>query len=96
MSSQGPKEELLGLLTLSWQTLTEDIANAVRKCLKDFEIDINKIVSIATNGARSMTEIDRGATTIFRQKINHEIVSISLHNSPRGALCSNISVQKRS
>ncbi|GBO12107.1 hypothetical protein AVEN_129643-1 [Araneus ventricosus] len=47
MSSQGPKEELLGLLPLSGQTRGEDIAIAVQKCLEDNEIDINKIVSIA-------------------------------------------------
>ncbi|KAL7639007.1 UNVERIFIED_CONTAM: hypothetical protein RMT77_010541 [Armadillidium vulgare] len=35
MSSQGPKEELLGLLPLSGQTRGEDIANAVQKCLED-------------------------------------------------------------
>ncbi|GBO26031.1 hypothetical protein AVEN_241886-1, partial [Araneus ventricosus] len=52
MSSQGPKEELLGLLPLSGQTRGEDIANAVQKCLEDNGININKIVSIATDGAR--------------------------------------------
>ncbi|GBN05179.1 hypothetical protein AVEN_230515-1 [Araneus ventricosus] len=52
MSSQGPKEELLGLLPLSGQTRGEDIANAVQKYLEDNGIDINKIVSIATDGAR--------------------------------------------
>ncbi|GBM70771.1 General transcription factor II-I repeat domain-containing protein 2A [Araneus ventricosus] len=52
MSSQGPKEELLGLLLLSGKTHGEDIANAVQKCLEDNGIDINKIASIATDGAR--------------------------------------------
>nr|XP_012146258.1 PREDICTED: general transcription factor II-I repeat domain-containing protein 2-like [Megachile rotundata] len=46
------KEELLGLLPLSGQTRGEDIANAVQKCLQDNKIDLNKIVSIATDGAR--------------------------------------------
>ncbi|GBM86413.1 hypothetical protein AVEN_202000-1 [Araneus ventricosus] len=55
MSSQGPKEELLGLLPLSGQTRGKDIANAVQKCLEDNGIDINKTVSTATDGARSMT-----------------------------------------
>ncbi|GBO40512.1 hypothetical protein AVEN_206316-1 [Araneus ventricosus] len=55
MSSQGPKEEKLGLLSLSGQTRGEDIANAVQKCLEDYGIDINKIVSIATDGARKVT-----------------------------------------
>ncbi|GFY29014.1 DUF4371 domain-containing protein [Trichonephila clavipes] len=47
LSSQGPKEELGGLLPLSAQTKGADIANAVQKCFKD-----NKIVSIATDGSR--------------------------------------------
>lgn len=75
MSSQGPKEELLGLLPLSGQTRGEDIANAVQKCLEDNGIDINKIVSIATDGARSMTGIHRGVTSILQKKINHEILT---------------------
>ncbi|GFX95456.1 protein ZBED8 [Trichonephila clavipes] len=48
ISSQGPKEELLGLLPLSGQTREEDIANAEKKGLEDNKIDLNKIVSIAT------------------------------------------------
>lgn len=75
MSSQGPKEELLGLLPLSGQTRGEDIANAVQKCLEDNKIDLNKIVSIATDGARSMTGKNKGATTILQSKINHEILT---------------------
>ncbi|GBM58663.1 SCAN domain-containing protein 3 [Araneus ventricosus] len=75
MSSQGPKEELLGLLPLSGQTRGEDIANAVQKCLEDNGININKIVSIATDGARSMTGIHRGVTSILQKKINHEILT---------------------
>ncbi|GBM30978.1 General transcription factor II-I repeat domain-containing protein 2A [Araneus ventricosus] len=74
MSSQGPKEELLGLLPLSGQTRGKDIANAVQKCLEDNGIDINKIVSIATDGARIMTGIYRGVTSILQKKINHEIL----------------------
>ncbi|GBM36958.1 General transcription factor II-I repeat domain-containing protein 2A [Araneus ventricosus] len=75
MSSQGPKEELLGLLPLSGQTRGEDIANAAQKCLEDNGIDINKIVSIATDGSRSMTGINRGVTSILQKKINHEILT---------------------
>ncbi|GBL87146.1 hypothetical protein AVEN_171016-1 [Araneus ventricosus] len=70
VSSQGPKE-LLGLLPLSGQTRGEDVANAVQNCLEDNGIDINKIASIATDGARSMTGIHRGVTSILQKKINH-------------------------
>ncbi|GBO14624.1 hypothetical protein AVEN_76232-1 [Araneus ventricosus] len=68
MSSQGPKEELLGLLLLSGQTHGEDIANAVQRYLGDNGIDINKIVHIAIDGARSMTGIHRGVTSILQKK----------------------------
>ena len=75
MSSQGPKEEFLGLLPLSGQTRGEDIANAVQNCLEDNKIDLSKIVSIATDGARSMIGKNKGATTILQSKINHEILT---------------------
>ncbi|GBN81795.1 hypothetical protein AVEN_254912-1 [Araneus ventricosus] len=75
MSTQGRKEDLLGFLSLSGQTRGEDIANAVQKCLEDNGIDINKIVPIATDGARSMIGIHRGVTSILQKKINHEILT---------------------
>ncbi|GBN43755.1 General transcription factor II-I repeat domain-containing protein 2A [Araneus ventricosus] len=86
MSSEGPKEELLGLLPLSVQTRGEDIANAVQNCLEDNGIDINKIVSIATDEARSMTGIHRGVTSILQKKINQEILTFhcTIHQE---ALC---------
>ncbi|GBN01325.1 hypothetical protein AVEN_130483-1 [Araneus ventricosus] len=90
MSSQGPKEGKLGLLPLSGQTRGEDIANAVQKCLEYYRIEINKIVSIATDGARSMTGIHRGVTSIL-QKNKPRNSNVSLHNSSRNALCPNIS-----
>ncbi|GBN75588.1 hypothetical protein AVEN_9033-1 [Araneus ventricosus] len=90
MSSQGPKEEKLGLLPLLRQTRGEDTANAVQKCLEDYGIDINKIVSIAIDGARSMTVIHRGVTSIL-QKNKRRNSNVPLHNSSRSALCPNIS-----
>ncbi|GFW92710.1 general transcription factor II-I repeat domain-containing protein 2 [Trichonephila clavipes] len=74
MSSQGTKE-LLGLLPLTGQTRGEDIANAEQKCLEHSKIDLNKIVSIATDGARSMTGKNKGATMILQSKIKHEILT---------------------
>ncbi|GBL81370.1 General transcription factor II-I repeat domain-containing protein 2A [Araneus ventricosus] len=72
MSSQGPKEELLGLLPLSGQTRGEDIENAVQKCLEDNGIDINKIVSIATDGDRN-----------FLEEIDSQFSDLLLHNKVR-------------
>ncbi|KAK9686434.1 hypothetical protein QE152_g37191 [Popillia japonica] len=39
MSSQGPKEEHLGLLPLSRPTRRKYIGSALRKCLEDNQID---------------------------------------------------------
>ncbi|GBN49229.1 General transcription factor II-I repeat domain-containing protein 2A [Araneus ventricosus] len=76
MSSQGPKEEQLGFLPLSGQTHGEDIANAVQKCLKDNGIDINKIVPIATDGAR--TEIVEVMNLVI--KIINSILAKALYH----------------
>ncbi|GBM99129.1 General transcription factor II-I repeat domain-containing protein 2A [Araneus ventricosus] len=57
----------VGLLELSGQTRGEDIANAVQKCLEDNGIDINKIVSIATDGARK---------ALYAQTFPAEIVEV--------------------
>ncbi|GBM61614.1 hypothetical protein AVEN_269524-1 [Araneus ventricosus] len=67
MSCQGPKEELLGLLPLSGKTRGEDIANAVQKCLEDNGIDINKIGSMATDGARTLKNLKDGFVERFEQ-----------------------------
>ncbi|GFW22135.1 protein ZBED8 [Trichonephila clavipes] len=75
MSSQGPKEELLGLLPLSGQTRGENTVNTVQKCLEDNKIDLNKVVSIETDGSRNMTGKNKEATTILQSKINHEILT---------------------
>ncbi|GFT32246.1 transposable element Tcb1 transposase [Trichonephila clavipes] len=53
MSHSGPKEELLGLLPLKGQTRGEDIANAVIECMHKHHIPLDKIVSIATDGAQT-------------------------------------------
>lgn len=42
--------------------------NAVQKCFEDNNIDL-KIVSIATDGARSMTGKNKGTTTLLQNKI---------------------------
>lgn len=75
MSAQGPKEELFGLLPLKGQTRGEDIANAVKTYLEHTGIDLNRIISIATDGAKNMTGVNKGAVSILRSKIDHEILT---------------------
>ncbi|KAG8235195.1 hypothetical protein J437_LFUL014159 [Ladona fulva] len=60
ISHTGPKEELLGLLPLKGQTRGEDIGNAVIECMDKHHIPLDKIVSISTDGAKSMTGVRKG------------------------------------
>ncbi|GFW93678.1 uncharacterized protein TNCV_4542051 [Trichonephila clavipes] len=78
MSSQVSKE-LLGFPPLSGQTRGEDIANAVQKCLEDNNIDLNKIISIATEMEPEQFRYKTGATfdtnyfsTVIKKKNNGE------------------------
>ncbi|XP_065672029.1 general transcription factor II-I repeat domain-containing protein 2-like [Hydra vulgaris] len=74
MSHLGPKEELLGLLLLKGQTRGEDIANAVTKCMDKNHIPLDKIVSISTDVAKSMTGVRKGFVAILKEKKNHDIL----------------------
>ena len=69
------KRRTSGLLLFSRQTRGEDITNAVQKYLEDNKIYLNKIISTATDGAKSMTGKNKEATTILQSKINHEILT---------------------
>ncbi|XP_059530893.1 general transcription factor II-I repeat domain-containing protein 2A-like isoform X5 [Myotis daubentonii] len=75
ISSTGPKEELLGLLPLRGQTRGEDIANAVIECIEKHHIPLDKIVSISTDGSKSMTSVRNGFVAIVKEKINHDILT---------------------
>ncbi|GFW01827.1 general transcription factor II-I repeat domain-containing protein 2 [Trichonephila clavipes] len=74
MSHPGPKEELLALLPLKGQT-REDIAYTVIECMDKLHIPFDKIVSISTDGAKSMTGVRKGFVSILKEKINHEILA---------------------
>ncbi|XP_028003621.2 general transcription factor II-I repeat domain-containing protein 2-like [Eptesicus fuscus] len=75
IASTGPKEELLGLLPFKGQTRGEDIANAVIECIEKHHIPLDKIVSISTDRAKSMTGVRNGFVAILKEKINHEILT---------------------
>ncbi|GFW86718.1 DUF4371 domain-containing protein [Trichonephila clavipes] len=49
LSSQGPKEELLGLLPHLAQSRGKHTTNAIQKCLEENKTVLNEIVSIATD-----------------------------------------------
>ncbi|GFV59751.1 general transcription factor II-I repeat domain-containing protein 2 [Trichonephila clavipes] len=74
MSHSGPKEELIGLLPLKGQTRGEGIANTVIECMDKHHIPLDKIVSISTDGVKSMTGVRKAFVVILKEKINHEIL----------------------
>ncbi|GBM51477.1 hypothetical protein AVEN_197035-1 [Araneus ventricosus] len=57
ISSTAPKKELLGLLPLKGQTCGEDIAYAAIEYIEKDHFPRDKIVSVSTNDAESLTGI---------------------------------------
>ncbi|KAG6933703.1 zinc finger BED-type containing 8 [Chelydra serpentina] len=88
INDQGPQEELIALLPLKGQTRRKDIASAVTECLKQKDININRIISIATDGAPSMKGAHKDFFTL--KKYGAQCNFISLHNPPGGTVCTNL------
>ncbi|GFY13302.1 protein ZBED8 [Trichonephila clavipes] len=74
MSHSGPKEEPLGILPIKGHARGEDIAIAVIECMDKHHIPLDKIVSISTDEAKSMTGVRKEFFAILKEKINHEIL----------------------
>ncbi|GFV97446.1 uncharacterized protein TNCV_2039541 [Trichonephila clavipes] len=89
MSHSGPKE-VLGLLPLKGQTREEDIVIAVIECMDKHHIPLDKIVSISTDEAISMTGVKKGFIATLKEKNKSGDTCLPLYHSPR-ALCANIS-----
>ncbi|GFV06866.1 uncharacterized protein TNCV_2282641 [Trichonephila clavipes] len=60
-----PKEELLGLLPIKGQKRGEDITKTVIECMDKHHIPLDKIVSISTDGFKSMTSVRKGFVVIL-------------------------------
>ena len=54
-NSAEPQEDIIELIPLKGQTLREDICEAILECLRAKSINTTHLVSVATDGARSMT-----------------------------------------
>lgn len=68
------KEELISLISLATTTKGIDICNAVVKALTEREIDLSKIVSVTTDGARSMTGEENGFVNLFTERVGHSVL----------------------
>ena len=67
-------EELLALMPLNDTTTGQDIFNAVLACLKEYKLDLAKLVSITTDGAPAMVGSKVGLTS----KIKTELASMNI------------------
>ncbi|KAL4083645.1 hypothetical protein QTP88_028961 [Uroleucon formosanum] len=75
VSSTGVHEELLGLLPLKGQTRGEDICAAITKFCKEKEINLDKLISLCTDGSPNMVGKYKGFVTLFGQNVKHELLS---------------------
>ncbi len=75
VNSEGPWEEPIDLLPFTGQTRGEDIFSTIITCLKEKGIQTNHIISVATDGAPSMTGIHKGFVSLLKQELNHEVIS---------------------
>ncbi|KAL4107617.1 hypothetical protein QTP88_017941 [Uroleucon formosanum] len=75
VSSTGVHEELLGLLPLKGQTRGEDICAAITKFCKEKEINLDKLISLCTDGSSNMVGKYKGFVTLFGQNVKHELLS---------------------
>jgi len=74
-SSTGVHEELLGLLPLKGQTRGEDFCAAITEFCKEKEINLEKLISLCTDGSPNMIGKYKGFVTLFGQNVKHELLS---------------------
>ena len=86
VNSAGPQEEMVELIPLKCQTRGEDICEAVFECLRAKYIKTTHLVSVATDGAPSMTGAHRGFVALLQKSLNRKLLSFHciLHQE---ALC---------
>ena len=87
VNSDGPQEEMIQLMPLKGQTRGEDICEAVLDCLRAKEIKTTHLVSVATDGAPSMTGAHRGFVALLQKSLDRKLLTFHciLHQE---ALCS--------
>ena len=85
-NSAGPQEELIELMLLKGQTRGEDICEAVLECLRIKGINTNHLVSIATDGAPSITGAHKGFVVLLQKSLDRQLLTFHciLHQE---ALC---------
>ena len=75
VNSAGPQEEMIELIPLKCQTSREDVCEAVFECLRAKDIKTTHLVSVATDGAPSMTGAHRGFVALLQKLLNRKLLS---------------------
>uniref|UniRef100_A0A8D2J826 Uncharacterized protein n=1 Tax=Varanus komodoensis TaxID=61221 RepID=A0A8D2J826_VARKO len=85
VNSDGPQEEMIELIPLKGQTQGEDICEAVLDYLSTKEINTTHLVSVATDGAPSMTA-QKGFVALLQESLGRKLLTFHciLHQE---ALC---------
>ncbi|XP_066471497.1 protein FAM200C-like isoform X2 [Tiliqua scincoides] len=86
VNSAGPQEEMIELIPLKGQTQGEDICEAVLDYLRAKEINTTHLVSVATDGAPSMTGVQKGFVALLQKSLGRKLLTFHciLHQE---ALC---------
>ncbi|XP_060788258.1 general transcription factor II-I repeat domain-containing protein 2-like [Neoarius graeffei] len=74
VNSDGPQEEMIGLMPLKGQTRGEDICEAVLQFLNNNGINTNHLISVATDGAPSMRGSQRGFVTLLQKALDRHLL----------------------
>ena len=69
----------------------EDICEVVLECLWAKGINTTHLVSVATDGAPSMTGVQKGFVAFLQKTLDRKLLDVLLHLTSRGTVCSNIS-----
>ena len=81
------REELIKLANLSGTTTGAEVCQKVLDELKNADLDVNKIVSVTTDGAPSMTGKDAGFVNLFTKHVGHPLVAFHCIVHPRSLVC---------
>ena len=73
-------EELLELIPMHGTTTGQDIFNSVFELLKKYNLPLSKLISVATDGAPSMSGKNNGFVALLQQKIM-EIHGTKIHHT---------------
>ena len=75
VNSAGPQEEMFELIPLKCQTRGKDLCEAVFECLRAKDIKTTHLVSVATDGAPSITGAHRGFVALLQKSLNRKLMS---------------------